>query len=114
LGILNKKKYMAKKKSTKKRAKRRSAEQIIADLQEEIRRVRQRQRARELKGSPSHKAAMLALKAIDKALKVAAEHEETSLRHCLADSRKSLAAYLEKQGLNLPKANLPKGPRPKE
>ena len=103
-----------KKKSIKKRAKRRTSDQIIEDLQEEIRRVRSRQRARELKDSPAHKAAIVAIKAIDKALKIAAEHEETNLRHCLADGRKSLAAYLEKQGLNLPKVSLPKGPRPKE
>ena len=105
---------MAKKKSTKKRAKRRSSDEIISDLQEEIRRVRSRQRARELKDSPAHKAAMVAIKAIDKALKAAEENNETNLRHCLADGRKSLALYLEKQGVNLPKVNLPKGPRPKE
>ncbi len=105
---------MAKKKTTTKRRKRRSADQIIADLQDEIRRVRARQRAKELKSSPSHKSALAALKAIDKALEVAANDGETALRHALADGRKSLAAYLEKQGLELPKANLPKGPRPKE
>ena len=105
---------MAKKRATKKRAKRRSAEQIVADLQEEIRRVRARQRARELKDSPAHKAAMVAIKTIDKALKIAEDHDETNLRHCLADGRKSLGAYLEKQGLSLPKVNLPKGPRPKD
>ena len=105
---------MAKKKSTKKRAKRRSSEQIISDLQEEIRKVRSRQRAKELKDSPAHKAAMIAIKAIDKALKIAGESDETNLRHCLADGRKSLAAYLEKQGVSLPKVNLPKGPKPKE
>ena len=105
---------MAKKKATKKRRKRRSPEEIIADLQEEIRRVRSRQRARELKGSPAHMAALKAIKAIDKALQVAADESETALRHSLADGRKSLASYLEKQGLDLPRANLPKGPRPKE
>ena len=105
---------MAKKKTVKKRRKRRTPEEIIADLQEEIRRVRARQKARELKSSPAHKAAVLALKAIDKALNVAAEESETGLRHALADGRKSLAAYLEKKGLELPKANLPKGPRPRE
>lgn len=105
---------MAKKKASKKRRKRRSPEEIIADLQEEIKRVRSRQRARELKESPSHKAALAAVKSIDKALKVAADESETPLRHALADARKPLGAYLEKQGVELPKANLPKGPRPRE
>lgn len=108
---------MAKKKSnpsaSRARRQRRSPDQIIADLQEEIRRVRARQKARELKQSPAHKAAMTAINAIDKALDVAAEHGETALRHALADGRKALGAYLEKQGLQLSKANLPKGPRPK-
>ena len=104
---------MAKKKSTKRR-KRRSPDEIIADLQEEIARVRARQRAKELKESPAHKTALAALKAIDKALEVAAEEGETALRHALADGRKSLGSYLEKQGVRLKKANLPKGPRPRE
>ena len=105
---------MAKKKeSTRKRRKRRSPDEIIADLQDEIRRVRARQKARELKESPAHKAALAALKAIDKALDAAAEESETALRHALADGRKSLGEYLEQQGVRLPKANLPKGPRPR-
>ena len=108
---------MAKKKkegTVRKRRKRRSPEEIISDLQEEIRRVRARQKARELKESPAHKAALAALKAIDKALDAAAEDGETGLRHALADGRKSLGTYLDKLGVQLPKANLPKGPRPRE
>ncbi len=111
---------MAKKKTKstqgapRKRRHRRNADQIILDLQEEIRRVRARQKAREVKQSPAHKSALQAIKAIDKALDAAAEQGETGLRHALADGRKSLGAYLEKQGLQLPKANLPKGPRPKD
>lgn len=103
---------MAKKKDTTRR-KRRSPDQIIADLQEEIRRVKARQKARELKQSPAHKAALSAIRAMDKALAAAAEEGETALRHALADGRKALGAYLEEQGLRLPKANLPKGPRPR-
>ena len=109
---------MAKRKTqqsaSRKRRKRRSPEEIIADLQEEIRRVRSRQKAKELKESPAHKAALAAIKALDKALEAAAEHGETGLRHALADGRKSLGAYMDKLGVALPKANLPKGPRPKE
>ena len=113
---------MAKTKKTKKagagsarqRRKRRSPEQIIEDLQEEIRRVRERARQKELKNSPAMKAAAGAVKSIDKALDAAAEEGETSLRHILAEARKPLAAHLEKQGLRLPKANLPKGRKPRE
>jgi len=105
---------MAKKKTSRKRRKRRSADEIINDLHEEIRRVRSRQRARELKSSPAHKTSLAALKAIDKALEVAAGEGETALRHALADGRKALGNYLARRGLDLPKANLPKGPRPRD
>ncbi len=111
---------MAKKKAStktatnaRKRRKRRTPEEIIANLQEEIKRVRSRQAARELKRSPSHKAAISVVKAIDKALDLAAEESETALRHALADARKALGTYLEEKGVRLPKANLPKGPRPR-
>ena len=104
---------MASKKKSKRR-KRRSPDEIIKDLQDEIRRVRDRQRARELKESPAHKAALAVVKTLDKALNIAAEEGETGLRHALADGRKALGVYLEKQGLRLPKANLPKGPRPRD
>lgn len=104
---------MGKKKSSSRR-KRRSPEEIIADLQEEIRRVRDRQVARELKKSPSHKLSMAAIRSIDRALESAGQEGNTSLRHALADARKPLAAYLEKQGVRLPRARLPRGRRPKD
>ena len=111
---------MAKKKAAapatatpRKRKKRRTPEQIIQDLQEEIRRVRDRQVAKELKQSPAFKAGITAIKAIDKALDAAAEEGQTALRHALADGRRELGKYLEKNGLRLAKANLPKGPRPR-
>ena len=97
----------------RKRKKRRSSDQIISDLEDEIRRVRARQVARELKQSPAFKASITAVRSIDKALEQAAEESQTGLRHALADARKSLGAYLEEQGLRLPKVNLPKGPRPR-
>jgi len=100
--------------TTRKRRKRRTSEEIIADLQEEIRQVRTRQKARELKSSPGHKAALGAIKAIDKALDAATKEGESVLRHVLADARKTLGIYLEKKGIALPKVNLPKGPKPRE
>jgi hypothetical protein len=96
----------------RKRRKRRNAEEIIADLEAEIRRVQDRQKQRELKTSPSMKASISALKAIDKALEAAAEDSNAVLRHTLANSRRVLGAYLEKQGMRLPKANLPRGRKP--
>ncbi len=100
--------------NTKKRRKRRSPEEIIAALEREIDRVKTRAQAKELKKSPAHKAALTGLKALDKALGVAADEGETSLQHSLADARKALAGYFENQGLPMPKARMPRGRRPKD
>lgn len=95
------------------RRKRRSPEEMIADLEAKIREVKARAAAKELKASPSAKAARAAVKAIDKALDIAAEEGENHLRHALADARKPLAAHLEQQGIKLPKARVPRGRKPK-
>jgi hypothetical protein len=101
------------KKATSKKRKRRSDEQLIADLQSRIREVKDRQKSKELLSSPPAKAAVQALTAIDRALEVAAEHSETALRHDLAEARKPLVAALEGRGFKAPKAKLPRGRRPK-
>lgn len=93
--------------------KRRSDVELIADLQERIRQVKARQAARDIQKSPSMKGAIAALRAIDRALETAGAAGDTALRHALADSRKPLAEFLEKAGFRTPKANLPRGRRPK-
>ncbi len=99
---------------TVKRRKRRSADEKIADLEREIERIKERAKARELKGSPAHKMTLTSLRGIDKALSIAADEGESGLRHALADARKVLAQYLEEKGMRLPKARMPRGPRPKD
>ena len=94
------------------RRQRRTSEEIIEDLQREIERVRLRARAKELQSSPAVKSACAAVRALDRALEHAAEENNTTLRHFLADARKPLGAYLEKQGVQLSKPNLPKGRKP--
>jgi hypothetical protein len=112
---------MAKKKAarvsdgaTRKKRHRRSPEEIIDDLQDEIKRLRNKAAARALKESPAIKATMAAVRTLDKGLDEAARENNGHLRHALADARRSIAGYLDKQGVKLPKARLPKGPRPKE
>ena len=111
---------MAKKKTTstvesapKKKRRRRSPEEIIEDLQTEIKRLRAKSNARAISESPAVKLTLTAIKNIDKGLEAAASESNSHLRHALADARRSLAGYLEKQGVKLPKARLPKGPKPK-
>lgn len=97
---------------SKSRRRRRTAEQMIADLEAEIERVKQRAVARELKESQAVKKTISVVRGIDKALEFAAEENNTSLRHALADARKPLAEYLTSQGMKLPKARVPRGRRP--
>ena len=92
---------------------RRSPEQIIQDLQAEIERVKAKAATKALKVSPSHKLALAAVKNIDKAMGAAAEEELGELRHTLADCRRILAGYLEGRGVQLPRADMPRGRRPR-
>ena len=95
------------------RRRRRSDEELIADLQDKIREVRTRAATREMKKSPAMKAAIAALKAIDKGLEAAATENQSRLRHALADARKPLVEHLQSTGFAIPRANLPRGRRPK-
>jgi len=114
---------MAKKKSTRattgesaatrKKRRRRSHEEMINDLQAEIKKLRAKAAARALKESPAIKSSLTAIRYIDKGLESAAEEGNSHLRHALADARRAIGGFLEEQGVKLPKAKLPKGPRPK-
>ncbi len=86
---------------------------MIGDLQEEIKKLRAKAAAKALKQSPAIKLTLTAIRNLDKGLEAAAKENDSHLRHALADARKSLAAFLDNQGVKLPKARLPKGPRPK-
>lgn len=105
---------MAKKSSARKTRHRRSPEEIIADLQRKIREVKERAAARELKRSDAVKAALAAVRAIDKGLEAAEAEDEKLLRHALADARRPLADHLGERGVKLPKPRLPRGRRPRK
>ena len=100
------------KKGTQRR-KRRTPEEIISDLQKQIREVKARAAAKELKQSPAIKKATSALRALDKSMALAKEENHSRLHHALADSRRALAEFLEQEGMKLPKALMPRGRRPK-
>lgn len=112
--MATKKKTAGRKTNAVKTRVRRTDDQIINDLKEKLRQVKLRAAARELKSSAAIKTTLTALRAISKALDAAAEEGETHLRHALADARKPLAEFLGKHGVPLPKANLPKGRKPRE
>jgi hypothetical protein len=106
---------MARKKSSGEksgRRQRRSIEERVAALQEQISLLKSRAESAKAKSDPHLKKALTILRAVDRAL-AAANDDGHEVRHGLAAARKPLGEYLEAQGMRLPKANLPRGRKPK-
>ena len=91
--------------ATKKRAKRknRTPEEIVADLEAKIEKVRARAAAKELKQSEAFKKALGAIRQLDKAVEAAKAEGASALRDSLLSAREPLAKLLEAEGLKLPK-----------
>ena len=85
---------------------RRTVEEQIADLQAEIERVKARaeakQAAAEVKGSPDGVAFLAAVKAADRAIRVAGEHKNDAMIRALEAGRAPLAQHLVEMGVRLP------------
>jgi uncharacterized protein involved in exopolysaccharide biosynthesis len=100
-------------KKTTTRRKHRTPEERIADLQAQIKEVKARAVAKQLKQSDAVKKAVAAVRAIDKGIELAKEEGNSKLHHALANSREPLAAFLQAEGMKLPKAQKPRGRKPK-
>jgi hypothetical protein len=85
---------------------RRTPEQVVADLEAQIAAVKQRAEAKqvaaEVKGSPDGVAFLAAVKAADKAIRVAGEHKNEPMVRVLEAARAPLAEHLVSMGLRLP------------
>jgi N-methylhydantoinase B/oxoprolinase/acetone carboxylase alpha subunit len=85
---------------------RRTPEQVVADLEAQIAAVKQRAEAKqvaaEVKGSPDGVAFLAAVKAADKAIRVAGEHKNDAMIRVLEAARAPLAEHLVSMGLRLP------------
>ena len=85
---------------------RRSPEQVVADLEAKIAAVKQRaeakQAAAEVKGSPDGVAFLAAVKAADRAIRVAGENKNEAMIRVLEAARAPLAEHLVSMGLRLP------------
>ncbi len=96
---------MAKKKSKKPdpkpRRQRRTAEQVIADLEARIAAVREREARKQARADPALRHAAAALKALEKAL---AATRDAVLQKALAEARTSLGALLESDAGSAPRA----------
>ena len=104
---------MTPKTEPKKTRNRRSPDQIVADLQDEIARVKARAAAKQAKATDEGKALLLAVKFVDKALAVAADARNDGLVRALEASRAPLSEQLVAMGIRLPDAKARRGRRKK-
>ncbi|MDE0916481.1 MAG: hypothetical protein OSB57_15010 [Planctomycetota bacterium] len=104
---------MAKKAAkSKEKQKRRTAEERIAELEAQIRDVKDRAKLRELKKSVSVRRTLSIVKAIDQGMAEALEEDNSPLRHALADARRAIQGYAERSGVPISKGKMPRGRRP--
>jgi hypothetical protein len=84
----------------------RTAVQIVADLEARIAAVKARAAAKEaaaeVKGSPDGLAFLVAVKAADRAIRVAGEHRNDPMVRALEAARAPLAEHLVSMGVRLP------------
>jgi hypothetical protein len=85
--------------ATIKNRTRRTPEQIVADLEAEITRVKARAAAKEAKAAPEVKPLMAAVKAVEKALVAASGAGNTELVESLTTVRETLGAEQVRMGL---------------
>ncbi len=88
--------------TAKKARNRRSPEQIVADLEAEIARVKARAAAKEAKQSDQGKTFLVAVKSVDKALRVAGDAKDRDMVHALEAARAALGKHLVKMGVRAP------------
>jgi hypothetical protein len=93
--------------------RRRTPEELIADLEARIEAIKRREEARQLKRSAAMRAALSAIRALDKGLLAAEGEGDTPLRHALADAREPLAHLLGERGMPLERTRRPSSPHPK-
>lgn len=91
----------------KKTRNRRTHDEMIADLQAEIERIRKRAAVKKAKKSPALKALTDAVRSIDTALRSA---ESGTLKKALSEAREPLVAYLAMEGVPVPQR---RGRKPK-
>ncbi len=92
---------------------RRTPEQIVADLEAKIADVKARAIAKEAKGKPEGQALVTAIRALDKATRVANEAGNDAVVSALDSARATLAPTLIELGLRMPEPRAPKKRRGK-
>ena len=87
----------------------RTPEQIGADIEDEIERVKTRAKVKRARRSPELKSLVAAVKAIDASL---ADAKDATLKTALAEGRAPLVAYLQLEGLPVPQKRKTKRKEP--
>jgi hypothetical protein len=98
----------------KKRRGRPTDAQRIKNLQAEIVAIQQKAKQKSQKDLTHVKSATKALKAINTAMVASKKAGDKHLRHALADGFRAIAGHYKANGYTTPKANLPRGRRPKK
>jgi len=102
------------KKTTKKRRGRPTDVDLIKNLEARIKEVKERMAKKTQKDLTHVKSATKALKAINTAMGAANKAGDKHMRHALADGYRAIANHYKANGYTTPKANLPRGRRPKK
>ncbi len=100
-------------KKAKKRRGRPTDVDLIKNLEARIKEVKERMAKKTQKDLTHVKSATKALKAINAAMNASKKAGDNLLRHALADGYRAIAKHYKANGYATPKANLPRGRRPK-
>ena len=104
----------AKKAKAGKRRGRPTDTQAIKNLEAKIQEIKDRIAKKSQKDLTHLKSATKALNAINAAMNASKKAGDNLMRHALADGFRAIAKEYKKNGYKLPKANLPRGRRPKK
>lgn len=90
---------------------RRTAEERLNALKEQIASIEAREKAKELKDDPGAKSAVKVARELNRGAKLATASKDTALQHAVADAHEAIRGYLGSKGLKVPKPRRPRGRR---
>ena len=107
---------MAKKKAARKKPgpkpgstrARRTAEDRIGALKDQIASIEAREKAKELKDDPGVKYAVTMARSLNRGAKLATASKDNALQGAVTDAQEAIGKYLSGKGLKTPKARRPR------
>lgn len=112
--------FMAKKKAARKKPgpkpgstrTRRSAQERLDALKQQIASIEAREKAKELREDPTAQYAIKVARELNRGAKLAVASKDSALQHAVADAHEAIGGYLTDKGLKIPKPRRPRGRRP--